>query len=89
MFGDKAAPAVEKAPDGESAPASAASAGVERMNLEDDAGAEGDGGLGAGVPTALDNLLARLPKCVSKVGPYFVFCVYILSLFRSLLAARL
>jgi hypothetical protein len=67
MFGDKAAAAPEKPSDGDNVAANAASAGVERLNLEEDAGAEGDGGLGAGVPTALDNLLARLPKCVSKV----------------------
>ena len=73
MFGDRAAPAAEKPADGDAAVASVASAGVERLNLEDDAGAEGDGGLGAGVPTALDNLLARLPKCVSKVVGMFLF----------------
>jgi hypothetical protein len=67
MFGDRTAAVAEKHSDGDALAASAASTGVERLNLEDDAGAEGDGGLGAGVPTALDNLLARLPKCVSKV----------------------
>jgi hypothetical protein len=67
MFGDKAVAAAEKTTDGDAAAVSVASTVVERLNLEDDAGAEGDGGMGAGVPTALDNLLARLPKCVSKV----------------------
>ena len=68
MFGDRVAAAAEKTTtDGDAVTVSVASAVVERLNLEDDAGAEGDGGLGAGVPTALDNLLARLPKCVSKV----------------------
>jgi hypothetical protein len=66
MFGDRAVVSAEKASD-ESVVVSAAVSGVERLSLEDDAGAEGDGGLGVGVPTALDNLLARLPKCVSKV----------------------
>jgi hypothetical protein len=69
MFGDRPAAAVEKTADGDASAVavSAARADVERLNLEDDAGADGDGGLGAGVPTALDNLLARLSKCVSKV----------------------
>jgi hypothetical protein len=67
MFGDRAAVAAEKTSDGDAVAMSVASTVVERLNLEDDAGGEGDGGLGAGVPTALDNLLARLPKCVSKV----------------------
>lgn len=67
MFGDRSVVPAEKASDGEVAVVLAAASGVERLSLEDDAGAEGDGGLGAGVPTALDNLLARLPKCVSKV----------------------
>ena len=67
MFGDRSVVPSEKASDGEVVVMLAAASGVERLSLEDDAGAEGDGGLGAGVPTALDNLLARLPKCVSKV----------------------
>ncbi len=67
MFGDRSVVLAEKASDGEVVVVLAAASGVERLSLEDDAGAEGDGGLGAGVPTALDNLLARLPKCVSKV----------------------
>ena len=67
MFGDKVAPVIDKPADGDAAAANVVSTGVERLNLEEDAGADGDGGLGAGVPTALDNLLARLPKCVSKV----------------------
>ena len=84
MFGDRAAAAAEKTTDGDAAAVSTASTVVERLNLEDDAGAEGDGGLGAGVPTALDNLLARLPKCVSKVRGvrhYFLPSVLILHSF--------
>jgi hypothetical protein len=87
MFGDRAAPAVEKTADVDAAAGavSAAKADVERLNLEDDAGADGDGGLGAGVPTALDNLLARLSKCVSKVG--MCWCITSLRCLRVMLTA--